>query len=181
YRESLHLLDGVWRLDPGNVEATELHNRANDQLRLLSHSADADWPAGILAQGSRRPEIVLIVDQDPRVRSGLLHSLRDYGFLCVGAEGYEEAMEAVSYCQPSVVLSEVNFADGPRGFDLFRELKNARPKENLVFIFMVANVAREVEIAGRRLGVDDFLRKPFDNEIVATLIMRSLYRHQRAI
>jgi CheY-like chemotaxis protein len=180
YHAALQTLDGVWRLDPSNLQASELHSRLNTQLQRLSASAQSEGLPDQEVQGTRRPEVILVADQDPRIRRGLIHSLQGYGFLCVGAEGYDEALAAYAFCQPSVVLSEVNFADGPRGFDLFHEIKNSSTGDHLVFFFLVAHVGREVEIAGRKLGVDDFLRKPLDNEVVATMITRSLYKRQRA-
>ena len=131
------------------------------------------------ALGARRPEIVMIVDQDPRVLSSLGETFRGYGFPVVGAAGIDESAEVLADCMPDVVLSEVNFDSGPRGLDLFQQLKQLSPAHDVVFLFLVARLERTLEIAGRRMGVDDFIVKPFDPDVVAATVMRCLTRRKR--
>ena len=179
YRATLNALDGVWRLDPGNIEANTLRDHATDRIKSISRPVHADWLGNHQAAGARRPEIVLIVDQDPRILVGLVESLHGYGFTCVGADSYQEALEVLTFCRPTVVLSEVNFADGPRGFDLFQHCKSIFANIEPLFIFLVARISREIENTGQNMGVEDFIRKPFDCNIVATTVMRALSRHNR--
>lgn len=180
YRATLTVLDNVWRLDPANKEANQLRDHVNEMLSSLSLNPPSPGPDGHLSPVMRHHEIVLVVDQDPRVLSGLVDTLHNYGFPCVGADCYDEALEALTLCTPSVVLSEMNFAEGPRGFDLFRHMKSGHAPMDPAFIFLVANISNEVEIAGQKLGVEDFIRKPFDNDAVVRTITRAISRHRQA-
>ncbi len=180
YRATLSALDGVWRLDPANREANQLRDHVNEKLHLLARTVDTNWLDHYRANAGRRGEVILVVDQDPRVLMGLIDSLNNYGFSCLGAASFEEAVDALTYCRPSVILSEVNFEDGPRGFDLFRHLRADGASSDPLFIFLVANISKEVEIAGQKLGVEDFIRKPFENDVVVTAVLQALSRHRQA-
>ncbi len=180
YQATLGALDGVWRLDPANKEANQLRDHVTERVNLLSQTMEPDWSDKNRIAAGRRGEIILVVDQDPRILTGLVDSLQSYGFSCLGADGFEEAVAALSFCRPSVVLSEVNFADGPRGFDLFRHLRSNGANSDPLFIFLVANISKEVETAGEQLGVEDFIRKPFENDVVVTAVLQALSRHRQA-
>ncbi len=180
YQATLGALDGVWRLDPANKEANQLRDHVNEKLALLSQTMGPEWTDKSRIAAGRRGEIILVVDQDSRVLTGLVDSLQSYGFPCIGADGFKEAVDALSFCRPSVVLSEVNFADGPRGFDLFRHLRSNDLNSDPLFIFLVANISKEVETAGQKLGVEEFIRKPFENDVVVTAVLQALSRHRQA-
>lgn len=176
YHATQRVLDIVTALDPGNAAAAELRDRTHERLRLLCRPVHADWLNNHQAAGARRPEIVMVVDQDERVLTGLSETFRGYGFPVVGAGTIDESAEILSSCLPDVVLSEVNFDSGPRGFELFHQMKTLQPGNDGVFLFLVARLDRDVEIAGRRMGVDDFIVKPFDPDVVAATVMRCLTR-----
>jgi len=180
FRATLNELDGVWRLDPANKEANQLRDHVNARLKTLADPQEAAWVEGKGTPPEHRGEVILVVDQDPRVLTGLVDSLQSYGFHCLGANSYEEALDGLSLCRPSVVLSEVNFQDGPRGFDLFRHLRSNDTGSYPLFIFLVANISKEVESAGQKLGVENFIRKPFDNDVVVTAVLQALSRHRQA-
>lgn len=177
YSAALRSLKNTLKLDGGNLRANELEQEVLNRLGQITGDPAAGGAAYQGGIATRRSSVIMIADQDPRVLSGLSWTLQHYGFPTIGAGSFEEAVEAVTSCVPRVVLSEVNFESGSRGLDLFEAVRQIRSAHDVVFIFMALRVERELEIAGHRLGVDGFVLKPFDNEVVAATILSCLSRH----
>jgi DNA-binding response OmpR family regulator len=128
----------------------------------------------------RRAGIVLIVDQDEQVLASLTDALQRYGFETIGASSYEEALETLSLIPPDVVISEVNFEAGPKGFELYQWVKTNLVGRDIPFLYLASRIDRETLIAGKRFGVDDFLAKPADTEVVLASIVNCLSRRRAA-
>lgn len=134
-----------------------------------------------LAEKGERPrpsELILIVDQDEQILIDLGSALRKFGYHVLGAESHEEALESMSQHAPDAVISEVNFANGPRGFDLYHWIKSTFSDRTIPFLFLAARIDRETLIAGKRFGVDDFLQKPVDEEVVLASLVNCLSRRR---
>jgi CheY-like chemotaxis protein len=133
-----------------------------------------DTPAGKHVRG----ELVLLVDQDERLLESLAGTFRRYGFPVVGATSYEEAIETIALAPPRVIISEINFDSGPRGFDLFLWAKTQGASYDPLFFFLATRIDREAVIAGKRFGVEDLIPKPVDHEVVLTSVLSSLSRQR---
>ena len=137
-----------------------------------------------LAEKGERPrpsELILLVDQDEQILVVLGAALRRFGYHVLGAASYEEALESMSQNPPDAVISEVNFANGPRGFDLYHWIKSTLTNRSIPFLFLAARIDRETLIAGKRFGVDDFLQKPVDEEVVLASLANCLSRRRATL
>lgn len=179
YHAALRALEPIFRLDPANKEADDLRRNAEEYLKAALHRPNGDGGDGFGLHSNRRSELIMIVDQDEQLLAGLTATFRRFGFRTIAADSYEEAMETLSQARPDLVISEVNFASGPKGFDLFLWLKTNGQHSNAAFMFLAARLDREALIAGKRFGVDDFLLKPVDAEVVATMAVSCLSRTRR--
>jgi CheY-like chemotaxis protein len=179
YQAALRTLEPVFQLDPACSDAVELRSSAEEQLRTALRRLNCDARDGNGIHGNRHAELVMLVDQDEALLASLTATFRRFGFRTIGADSYEEAMETLSLARPDLVISEVNFASGPKGFDLFLWLKTNGQHNNAAFMFLAARLDREALIAGKRFGVDDFLLKPVDAEVVATMAVSCLTRNKR--
>ena len=172
-------LNAVLELSPVDIAANLLSKRIELQLSLLQnrngHSLDT---SGMVRRRSKR-RIILIVDQDERVLFRLSNKLRKFGFDTVSALNCSEALETVGQITPDLVISEVNFEDGPTGYELFSELRSRPATRRVPFLFLAIRIDREVLIAGKRLGVDDFLFKPVDDDVVAASVTNCVSRSRK--
>lgn len=173
-------LDSIFSIDPENVEAKDLSKTIDDAISHILHRGNGQPNEHSEQQGRRpyRSELVLVVDQDERLLVSLTQSLRQYGFQAVAAGSYEEAVETLTMIKPDVVISEVNFESGPRGFDLYLWLKTNAGQYNIPFLFLAARIDRDMLIAGKRFGVDDLILKPVDNDVVTASIINCLARRR---
>jgi len=175
----------VLGLDPDNVACKELERLIDAQLLKIAHrgngSANGEEPGGSGQTRRRKSELVLVVDQDEQLLASLCGALHHYGFEVISAASYDEAIDTLSLIAPDVVISEVNFEAGPRGFDLYQWLKTHFNAKDIPFLFLAARIDRETLIAGKRFGVDDFILKPVDDEVITASVVNCLARRKSAV
>lgn len=173
-------LENVLSLDPGNGTGRALQQSIEQSLASLSRRADRLLDAGLALADDpaprRRQELVMIVDQDERLLLTLSASLRRHGFRVVSAGNYKEAVDALSFMSPNLIVSEVNFENGPVGLDLYHWVRTNSRNQDVPFLFLATRVDREMLIAGKRLGVNDFILKPLDEDVVNASIVSCLSR-----
>ena len=180
YLAGLKVLDAVFGLDPSNEEGKLLKGTIDDTVAHIHKRTtngkreDAD---GIQAR-PRRSDLVMIVDQDERLLTSLTGTLRRYGFMAITASSYDEALETFSAFRPEVVISEVNFETGPKGFDLYLWLKTDSGNRDVPFLFLATRIDRETLIAGKRFGVDDLILKPVDDDVVIASVINCISRRR---
>ena len=183
YNMARRTLESIQALDPGNADSRILEKTIEESFKRILHRTNGyDHSAnGEIAPGQRhkRTELVLVVDQDEQLLVSLTQTLRKYGFQSISAASYEEAVETMATIKPDVVISEINFENGPRGFDLYLWLKTNTGQLNIPFLFLAARIDREMLIASKRFGVDDLILKPVDDEVVTASIINSLARRKR--
>jgi PleD family two-component response regulator len=175
-------METVISLDPDNQACKTLRQRIEQHIEQIRRRANGMAnPVSERENGSRRharSELVLVVDQDEQLLISLHESLRRDGFQTIGAGSFEEAVEVLSNVVPDIVISEVNFENGPRGFDLYSWVKTNGRMGSIPFVFLAAKFDRDLLIAGKRFGVDDFILKPVDNEVVTASVQNCLTRRK---
>ncbi len=183
YNVARKTLQTVYSLDPANQNGKVLEKVIEDSLYKILHRTNGAAGANGLnpAGGPRhkRSELIMLVDQDEKLLVSLTQTLRKYGFEAISAGSYEEAVETMTMIKPDVVISEINFENGPRGFDLYLWLKTHASQYSIPFLFLAARIDRDMLIAGKRFGVDDLLLKPVDNEVVTASIINALARRRK--
>jgi len=183
YTTALRTLRTVYQLDPENSAARSIQKRITYYISSLVPDRPLDGNGqgkGMdVAPKLRRSELVLLVDQDERVLTSLTSTLRKYGFRAVGANCYDEAIEATSTYKPDLIVSEVNFENGSVGYDLYLWIRTTVQTQEMPFLFLATRIDRDMLIAGKRLGVADFILKPLDDDLVIASILNCLTRAKK--
>jgi DNA-binding response OmpR family regulator len=118
---------------------------------------------------------VLLVEDDPRIRTSLRMALEDEGYVVAEAESGEAALAAFDHRQPDVVLIDL-MLPGMDGFDLCR---NLRRRSDVPAIMVTARTDSHDVVAGLEAGADDYVSKPVaPKELTARI--RALLRRARA-
>lgn len=109
---------------------------------------------------------VLLVDDDPELRSMLEEYLSKAGFEVAVARNGVEALRLVARERPDLLLLDVAMPE-LGGFDVLKEL---RAGSRLPVLMLTARDDHVDRVLGLELGADDYLTKPFNaRELVARI------------
>lgn len=110
---------------------------------------------------------ILIVDDDPEIRSLLARYLGGQGFRISVAADRRECESRIADGSPELIVLDVMLPDGS-GLDICRDLQQRRPR---IPVILLTALKEDVDrIIGLELGADDYLGKPFNpRELVARI------------
>ena len=103
---------------------------------------------------------VLVVDDEPTLRTVISQVLRMDGHEVTAAASAEEALASFRAGPFPFVITDVVMA-GKSGLDLLREVKRLAPET--VVVIMTSHASLETATTALREGAYDFLLKPFDD------------------
>jgi DNA-binding NarL/FixJ family response regulator len=126
-----------------------------------------------------RAKRILCIEDDPETAALITEDLQERGFAVTIALDGEAGFEAILKVTPDLVLCDISMR-GMTGFEILERLTSLAPQfESLPFVFVTALADRDNELRGRRLGADDYVTKPIDFEVLATIIEARLSRVAR--
>lgn len=108
--------------------------------------------------------LILIVDDDPSVKSSLGLLLKRHGHTSRGAATPEEALAVLREQDFALVLQDMNFScatSGEEGLELLAAIRRLRPRLPVILVTAWGSIALAVE--GIKAGATDFLTKPWNN------------------
>lgn len=110
---------------------------------------------------------LLIVDDDPEIRSLLARYLGGQGFRVSVAANRSECESLLADSDPDLVVLDVMLPDGS-GLDICRSMQGRRPRTPVI---LLTALKEDVDrIVGLEIGADDYLGKPFNpRELVARI------------
>jgi len=109
---------------------------------------------------------ILIIEDEVTLSKTLAEGLKEYGYQNDIAESLTDGRYFLDIRNYDLVLLDWMLPDG-NGIDLIPEIKEKRSKTAV--IVLSARDDKESEIEALRLGADDYIKKPFDFDI---LLMR---------
>ncbi len=116
---------------------------------------------------------VLVVDDEPQIRSILDAYLRAEGFAVIQAATGAQALHVLRTDPPDLALLDIGLPDLD-GLEVLREMR----KTSDIYVVLVTARAEEVDkILGLGVGADDYVTKPFSpREVVARVkaVMRRI-------
>lgn len=121
--------------------------------------------------------LILVVDDDARLRALLSRYLAEQGFRVTTAANAAEAREKLRFVNPDLMVLDV-MMPGESGLDLTDSLRRAAGN-NVPVLLLTARGAPEDRIAGFEAGADDYLGKPFE-PLELVLRIRALLRRAAA-
>jgi two-component system nitrogen regulation response regulator GlnG len=118
---------------------------------------------------------ILVVDDEPEIRSLLAAVLQSKGFEVVSAEDGAAALQQVQQEHPAVILMDLTM---PRmgGMDALPEIKRLDPE--VPVIICTAHTDLATAVRAMKLGAYDYLTKPFDVELLTLTLQRAVERNQ---
>jgi DNA-binding NtrC family response regulator len=116
---------------------------------------------------------VLVVDDEPAARNGLVELLTAEGYAVETAGDGFKALGRVAAFAPELVLTDFNMP-GMDGIELLEKLKEHDPE--LPVVLMTAYGAVETAVTAMKKGAADYLQKPLNLDELLIVIERALER-----
>ena len=102
--------------------------------------------------------VILVVDDEPRLRDLVRRYLEHDGHRVVTAAGGAEALEVAQHTRLDLVVLDLRLPDVP-GEEVARELR--RLSNDVPILMLTAKVDERDRIGGLEAGADDYVTKPF--------------------
>ena len=120
------------------------------------------------------PKKILCIEDDRETAALIAEDLVDRGFEVTVAHDGREGLAAILKSMPDLVLSDISMPM-MSGFELLERLIALAPRfSKMPFVFLTALTDRDNELKGRQLGADDYVTKPIDFDMLATIISARL-------
>jgi DNA-binding response OmpR family regulator len=117
---------------------------------------------------------ILCVEDDRETAALIAEELVERGYTLGVAYDGHEGLAAILKDAPDLVLCDINMPL-MSGFELLERLVALAPRfARMPFVFLTALADRDSELKGRRLGADDYVTKPIDFDLLATIITARL-------
>lgn len=144
---------------------------------VIAHPATAsDKPQDRRRQPRRRlpPDTkALIIDDSKTMVAALGRMLRENQFTVLEAFDGESGLEILRTNKPDLIFLDI-ILPGMSGFDVLRRIRRSQYVGTVPVIIMSGNEAATEEYYVRRIGADDFMRKPCSRAEVFSRVERLL-------
>ncbi len=122
---------------------------------------------------------VLIIDADKAAMSAVATLLSRHGFEAIIAGSAEEGLRKAYHHQPDLVLLEVLLPN----MDAWETCRRLRDLADIPIVFLSARQGKKDIIRGLEVGADDYIGRPYDDDILVARLkarLRPLRRLPRA-
>src|ERR1700690_4482287 len=120
------------------------------------------------------PIKILCIEDDRETAALIAEELLDRGYEVTLAHDGREGLAAILRTMPDLVLSDISMP-AMSGFELLERLVALAPRfSQMPFVFLTALTDRDNELKGRLLRADDYVTKPIDFDLLATIITARL-------
>lgn len=124
------------------------------------------------------PDKIMVVDDDRDIAKFIEVTLVNAGFDVVVAHDGREALEKVSERRPDLVLLDIMLPTLD-GFEVAHELRRHAHLTGMGIIIVTARGLPEDRLRGLSIGVDDYIVKPFEPDILLARVRAALRRIQQ--
>jgi DNA-binding NarL/FixJ family response regulator len=119
---------------------------------------------------ARARKKILCIEDNRETAALIAEELVDRGFEVSIAHNGQEGFVAILKDKPDLVLCDIGVPI-MSGFELLERLTEIAPRLGHVpFVFLTALADRDSELKARQLGADDYVTKPIDFDVLATII-----------
>ena len=120
------------------------------------------------------------MDDNPDVLLNLKVQLEFSGYKIIAIESGEEAIQFLeeSDSKPDLIISDIMMPEMD-GYDFFNLVSNDKRWNLIPFLFLTAKASPDDIRFGKKLGVDDYITKPFNEEDLLAIISGKLKRSKQ--
>ncbi|MAK60333.1 MAG: hypothetical protein CMK09_05095 [Ponticaulis sp.] len=123
-------------------------------------------------------ERIAVVEDEAEIRSLIVEELEDEGYQVACAGNGKEGLELIQEFKPQLVLSDITMPVLD-GYGMLEGLRELKAFHSTPIVFLSALADRRHIIQGKKMGVDDYVTKPIDFELLLATIQARLREVER--
>lgn len=115
--------------------------------------------------------MILVIDDDIAVRTSLALLIKNEGYEVTAASTPAEALLVVKKKKPKLIILDLNFSigtTGEEGIELLAQIKRIDSSVPVILITGWGTI--ELAVQGMKMGANDFINKPWNNEYLLQAI-----------
>ena len=122
------------------------------------------------------PKHILLIDDDALLVKSLAYTLQQNGYDTTTALNAEQGLARLETITPNLILLDI----GLPGMDGLETLKRIEKEKQIPVIFLTARRRELDEVLGLELGAQDYITKPFNEDVLLARIKTVLRAKQPA-
>ena len=116
---------------------------------------------------------ILIIDDNPDIRSLICNLLIEKNFLVRSAANYDQALFEINKKLPDLAIVDIKLDKGDRdGIDLLKHI--IRLDKNIPVIMISGHATVKIAVESIRLGAYEFIEKPFSTDKILNYVNRAI-------
>jgi len=134
-----------------------------DQLETISSDHD-DIKEKLNDEIFSEKKSILIIDDNDEIRNYLVQ-LFNSKYITYAADNGIDGFKMVNKLLPDIVLSDISMG-GMSGLELCKKIKENSNSSHILVVLLTATTNSEIHLQGITDGADDYMTKPFDDDIL---------------
>jgi DNA-binding response OmpR family regulator len=118
---------------------------------------------------------VLVIEDEASIREFEVTYLRDAGYTVIEAADGQAAVELFEKHKPDLAIVDINLPK-MNGLDVCKAI---RATSTMPILIVTARDSDEDEIQGLAIGADDYIKKPFNPNVLVARVQSLLRRHDK--
>jgi len=121
---------------------------------------------------------IAVVEDEAEIRSLIVEELEDEGYEVACAINGQDGLRVIQEFKPQLVLSDITMPVLD-GYGMLEGLREIKAFHSTPIVFLSALADRRHIIQGKKMGVDDYVTKPIDFELLLATIEARLREVER--
>ena len=128
----------------------------------------------VIQELATEKQTLMIIDDDQEIRHYLVNILSDQ-YKTLQAEDGIKGLKLAKEHLPDLIISDI-VMQGLDGLDLCKTIKEDSSLNHIPVILLTGSSSDEMQLKGMHQGADDFIKKPFDKDILMARVSSILKR-----
>lgn len=122
----------------------------------------------------------MVIDDDEKLLEVLAEMLASAGFIVNAYATTDDAYKEIQVNKPDLILSDINLETSTMGgFSFYEKVQEMSELQDIPFMFLSGLTDEALIRAGKEMGVDDYITKPFSEKSLISTIRGKLRRFRQ--